>query len=68
MSGNSKVTLIFPIAGKEAHAGYKYKPFLKIGDEALIEIAIKPFQKWNKDIKTIVFVVLEEHDKKYNVS
>ena len=38
------VTVVFPIAGQAPHAGFKYKPFLEIGDETAIEAAVRPFR------------------------
>lgn len=68
MSDDSKITLIFPIAGKGEHAGFKYKPFLKIGEGTFIEAAVRPFRKWIEELDTIVFVALKEHEDAFNVS
>tara|TARA_Y100000031_G_scaffold124089_1_gene139686 strand:+ start:3686 stop:5758 length:2073 start_codon:yes stop_codon:yes gene_type:complete len=68
LKNKSKITLIFPIAGIVKHAGYKYKPFLKVGEETFLESALKPFKKWTEKIKKIVFVVLQEHEKEFNIT
>ena len=65
MSNNSKITLIFPISGAIKHSGYKYKPFLKIGEETFIEAAVKPFLNHSKEVETIVFIALQKHEKEY---
>ena len=63
-----KVNLIFPMAGKEAHSGFKFRPFLKIGEETLIEAAVKPFLNWQDQIHTFYFVCLAEHELTYGIS
>lgn len=68
MKDNLKITLIFPMAGQGDHSGYKYQPFLKIGEETFIESTVKPFLKFTNYLDTIIFIVLKEHDAKFGVS
>jgi len=53
------VTVVFPIAGTNARAGFKYRPFLAIGEETFIEAAARPFQRWKHLIDRFVFVCLD---------
>ncbi|HET7501656.1 MAG TPA: hypothetical protein VFK02_11650 [Kofleriaceae bacterium] len=62
-----RVTIVFPIAGTSARSGFKYRPFLELGDETFIEAAARPFRKWSHVIARLVFVCLEEHDRKHAV-
>ncbi|HEX3999278.1 MAG TPA: phosphotransferase [Pirellulales bacterium] len=64
----SPLTLIFPMAGQSAHEGFKFKPFLTLDKETLIEAAVRPFEKWKSSVRRLVFVVLEEHDRDYGVA
>lgn len=66
MSG--PVTVVFPIAGTSARAGFKYRPFLEIGDETFIEAAARPFVRWAKAIDRLVFVCLAEHESQHHVT
>ncbi len=60
---------MFPIAGKGERFGYTFKPFLEIEDEgSFIELAFEPFKKYLSHIEEIVFIFLEEQEKKYDVS
>ena len=62
-------TLIFPMAGKGARFGYKFKPFLEIeGKGTFIEIAFTPFRKHLHLIEKVIFVFLEEQEKEFDVS
>lgn len=61
------VTVVFPIAGTSARAGFKYRPFLEIGDETFIEAAARPFQRWEHLIDKFVFVCLAEHEAQHSV-
>ena len=62
-------TLIFPMAGKGARFGYKFKPFLEIeGRGTFIEIAFTPFRKHLHLIEKVIFVFLEEQEKEFDVS
>jgi len=62
------VTVIFPIAGRGARFGYKFKPFLQVGDTTFIQRAVDSFSKCMDDIKEMIFVFLEEQEDEYNVS
>ena len=62
-------TLIFPIAGKGARFGYKFKPFLEIeGKGTFVEIAFIPFRKHLHLIEKVIFVFLEEQEKEFDVT
>lgn len=61
------ITVVFPIAGTNARAGFKYRPFLAIGEETFIEAAARPFQRWKHLIERFVFVCLAEHDAVHSV-
>ena len=61
------VTVVFPIAGTSARSGFKYRPFIELGDETFIEAAARPFLKWAHTIDRLVFVCLEEHDVEHSV-
>jgi CTP:molybdopterin cytidylyltransferase MocA len=61
------VTVIFPIAGTSSRAGFKYRPFIDLGNETFIEAAARPFEKWGHAIDRFVFVCLEEHDQQHAV-
>lgn len=56
------------MAGLGARFGYKFKPFLKIGDTTFIEESVKPFLKWSKRINLIYFIFLREQEINYEVS
>ena len=64
----SKVDIYFPMAGLGARFGYKFKPFLKIGNKTFIEESVKPFLKWKEKINCIYFIFLKEQDLNYSVS
>lgn len=64
-----KVTVIFPMAGRGARFGCKFKPFLQICEETFIQAAVGPFLKWLPTIiGRLVFVCLEEQETEYSVS
>ena len=59
-SGPQPVTVIFPMAGQAAHAGFKFKPFVELSDEPVIAAVVRPFLKWQSAIDRFVFVTLAE--------
>lgn len=61
------VTVVFPIAGTSARHGFKYRPFIELGDGTFIEAAARPFQKWAHAIDRFVFVCLAEHEAEHDV-
>lgn len=65
---NPQIIVMFPIAGRGARFGYKFKPFLKIGSKTFIERAVESFSKNLKDIKETVFVFLKEQEEEFNVT
>ena len=64
---SNSVTVVFPIAGTTARSGFKYRPFIELGNETFIEAAARPFQKWAHAIDRLVFVCLEEHEAQHAV-
>jgi hypothetical protein len=62
------LTVIFPMAGRGARFGNRFKPFLPLGKERFIEAAVAPFIKWREKISSFVFVYLEEQDHQHNVA
>jgi hypothetical protein len=62
------LTLVFPIAGTSARSGFKFRPFLELGDGTFIEAAARPFRAWAHVISRIVFVCLEEHEVQHAVT
>ena len=64
----AKVTIIFPMAGRGARFGYKFKPFLKIRDKTFIERAVESFSSSLNEIKETVFIFLKEQEDEFNVS
>jgi aminoglycoside phosphotransferase (APT) family kinase protein len=65
----NSITVVFPIAGRAPHAGYKYKPFLEIGDETAIQAAVRPFRPHiGGRIKQLVFVCLKEQEAQFGVT
>jgi hypothetical protein len=62
------VTVVFPIAGTSARSGFKYRPFIELGEGTFIEAAARPFQKWAHAIDRLVFVCLEEHETQHSVT
>lgn len=62
-----KITVVFPIAASSARSGFKYRPFIELGDETFIEAAARPFQKWEHLIDRLVFVCLDEHEAQHSV-
>lgn len=62
-----KFTLLFPMAGREAHAGSRYKPFMKIRDQWFIEAAFNSFRPWISRVGRVVFTCLEEQNEQFFV-
>jgi fructosamine-3-kinase len=63
------VTVVFPIAGQAPHAGFKYKPFLEIGDETAIQAAVRPFRAHlGTGVKKFVFVCLKAQEAQFGVT
>tara|TARA_Y100001968_G_scaffold332681_1_gene391791 strand:+ start:590 stop:2611 length:2022 start_codon:yes stop_codon:yes gene_type:complete len=57
------------MAGSGARFGYKFKPFLQVeGKGKFIELAFEPFNKWERNIKDIIFIYLEEQEQEHNVT
>jgi hypothetical protein len=66
-SGPQPVTVIFPMAGQAAHAGFKFKPFVELSDEPVIAAVVRPFLKWQSAIDRFVFVTLAEQEAEFSV-
>ncbi len=62
------VTVVFPIAGTGPRSGFKFRPFMELGNETFIEAAARPFRRWARSIDRFVFVCLKEQDAQYGVS
>ncbi|HEX4419918.1 MAG TPA: phosphotransferase [Kofleriaceae bacterium] len=64
------VTVVFPIAGRAPHAGFKYKPFLEIGSETAIQAAVRPFRPYlaTGAVHKLTFVCLKEQDAQFGVT
>ena len=56
----NKFSLVFPMAGKSSRFNFKFKPFIKISDLTFIELAFLYFEKWNKYISTIYFIITKQ--------
>ncbi len=61
------ITVIFPMAGQAAHAGYKFKPFIELSDEPVIAAVVRPFLKWESAVDRFLFVTLAEQDAEFSV-
>ena len=61
------ITVIFPMAGQAAHAGFKFKPFVELSDEPVIAAVVQPFLKWQAEIDRFVFVTLAEQEIEFSV-
>ena len=62
------VTVIFPMAGRGVRFGYKFKPFLQVGNTTFIKRAVEGFNKCFDQVKEVIFIFLEEQEREYNVS
>jgi hypothetical protein len=67
-SGIPQVNVLFPMAAHSAHLGYKYKPFMSLGDETVIEAAVRPFRKWAQHIGRLCFVCLQQQEAEFSVA
>lgn len=56
------------MAEQGPRAGYKYRPFIDIGNDTLIEAAVRSFRPHLDAIKEFVFICLEEHEALHQVS
>lgn len=68
MSSGLPVQLIFPMAGRGLHGGYKFRPFVRVGEETMIEAALRPFRGWRDVIRMTYFVCLQEQEDEFWVS
>ncbi|MBK8169265.1 MAG: NTP transferase domain-containing protein [Sandaracinaceae bacterium] len=68
MSAGPSVSVLFPMAEQGPRAGYKYRPFIDIGNDTLIEAAVRSFRPHLDAIKEFVFICLEEHEALHQVS
>jgi aminoglycoside phosphotransferase (APT) family kinase protein len=70
MTKHPAITVVFPIAGRAPHAGFKYKPFLEIGNETAIQAAVAPFRPYVADgtVHKLVFICLREQDAQFGVT
>lgn len=67
MDTESKVTIVFPMAGKGSRFGYEFKPFLKFCGKTFIENAVEPFIKHKGNIEKIIFIFTEEQEQENKV-
>jgi hypothetical protein len=65
---HAPITVMFPMAERGPRAGYKYRPFIEIGDGTMLEAAVAPFRAWTDRILKFVFVALEEHEHAFAVT
>ena len=63
-----KTTVIIPMAGQGSRFDYKFKPFLKIGNETFIERTVSSFRANLESIDKFVFVYLKQQESEHNVS
>jgi molybdopterin-guanine dinucleotide biosynthesis protein A len=52
----TKTNVVFLMAGEGSRFGYKFKPFMKLGDQTFIEHAVEPFYKWKDNIDNVYFI------------
>jgi molybdopterin-guanine dinucleotide biosynthesis protein A len=62
-----KLSLMFPMAGRGARFGYKFKPFLEVQGRTFIEAAVAPFRPFLGRIGRIHFIYLREQDQEHRV-
>jgi MobA-like NTP transferase domain len=62
-----KISLIFPMAGQGARFGYRFKPFLTVGDETFIQAAVAPFRPWLAQIAKVYFVYTAQQENAHAV-
>jgi len=65
---DTKINVIFPMAGDATRFGWKFKPFLRLGDMTFIEHAVAPFYKWKHLINKVYFVYRRDQEIENNVS
>lgn len=63
-----KLNVIFPMAGEGSRFGYKFKPFIQLGDLTFIELAIAPFLKNIDKIDKFYFIITKEQEEIHNVT
>lgn len=56
------------MAEQGPRGGYKYRPFIDIGKDTLIEAAVRSFRPHLASIREFVFICLEEHEELHQVS
>jgi hypothetical protein len=62
------LSLIFPMAGRGARFGYRFKPFLAFRGNTFIEAAFEPFRPFLGEIAQVYFVFLREQEEAHLVS
>jgi len=67
VSAVPNLSLIFPMAGRGARFGYRFKPFLEVQGRSFIEAAFQPFRPWLPRIDRTFFVFTAEQDKAHGV-
>ena len=65
---DESISILIPMAGQGARFGYRFKPFLTIGNQRFIEAAVEPFLKWRHRIKKFVFIYLSQQDETHQVT
>jgi len=64
----TKTNVVFLMAGEGSRFDYKFKPFMKLGDQTFIEQAVEPFYKWKDYIDNVYFIFRRDQEEDYNVS
>jgi molybdopterin-guanine dinucleotide biosynthesis protein A len=64
----TKTNVVFLMAGEGSRFGYKFKPFMKLGDQTFIEHAVEPFYKWKDNIDNVYFIFRKDQERHYDVS
>ncbi len=60
-----QLSLIFPMAGRGARFGYKFKPFLEVQGRTFIEAAFAPFRPFLDRIAGTHFIYLREQEEQH---
>jgi aminoglycoside phosphotransferase (APT) family kinase protein len=68
MNDEAQIHVVFPMAEPVRLSGFKYRPFIDIGDGTMIEAAVRPFRREKERIARFYFVALEEHEKLFGVT
>lgn len=55
------------MAGDGSRFGFKFKPFMKLGDQTFIEHAVEPFYKWKKYIDKVYFIYRQDQEEEFEV-